>query len=77
MLLILVSEYYVSEVNKLIIAVASPKKTTVFGIKDCFDGLFFVGLKKLISNVNFSISSPPFYYVVCILLLLYSIYFIS
>lgn len=30
MLLILVLEYYVSEFNKLIIAVASPKKTTVF-----------------------------------------------
>ena len=57
MLLMLMLEHYISEFNKLMIAVASPKKTTMFGIKDCLDGLFFIGLKKLISKVNFIIRS--------------------
>ena len=60
MLLMLMLEHYISEFNKLIIAVASPKKTTMFGIKDCLDGLFFVVLNRLISKVNFIIRSPPY-----------------
>ena len=70
MLLMLILKHYISEVKKLIIAVASPKKATVFGIKDCFDGLFFSGLKKLISKVNFIIYSPPY-----VIITIYSIYF--
>lgn len=60
MLLILMLAHYISEFKKLIIAVASPKRTTMFGIKDCLDGLFFFGLKKLTSKVNFIIYSPPY-----------------